>query len=602
VHGALVASVPRVILGAAAVAACALSLLAVPAFAQDELKPENPVGPVSYTPWHFVPRPEPKEGEPKPPEPQSTPAPYSGEALVLQPSYIGRDAAEPTMGVDKDGVAFYAAGAFDAFNTNSGLAHTKIYRSSDGGVSWQDTTFGVSGQDFPPTTLDPYVYVDSSTSRVFSIDLAGAGSFLMYSDDKGETWQESAMAAPGVNDHQTFFSGPPPKANPLITTQDTFPNVIYYCVNTLAGSSCSISTDGGRSFAPINKPFTGVGGLHGHGEVDFEGRAFIPHGEGPPSLAVTEDGGVTWEDHVVAPAPTTSEPHTAVATDKAGNVYYVWFDSVEKLPYLAVSRDHGKTWGKPMMIAPPGVHDVNFPIIVAGDPGKIAITFPGSSVDDQEDESRPWHAWMTVSTNALDPNPLFVANIADDGTDPLHRGTCEGRCSGMFDFIDLQLSLKDGTAWGTFSDTCTQANDCHIDRTAGLATDAEGLAVRQLFGPKLIGEGYIGGGAGGSATPVTAPSSPSKADRTKPKVRSLKVVRKGKVSFLRWKLSERASVKILVKRGKKTIAKTQSGRPTTTGSLKLGKLKRGRYAVALTPTDAAGNRGATKKLAYRAKR
>ena len=94
---------------------------------------------------------------------------------MLQPSYIGRDAAGPTMGVDKDGVAFYAAGAFDAFGANGAAAKTKVYRSTDNGISWQDTTFGAAGQDFPPTTLDPYVYVDSSTGRVFSIDLAGAG-------------------------------------------------------------------------------------------------------------------------------------------------------------------------------------------------------------------------------------------------------------------------------------------------------------------------------------------------------------------------------------------------------------------------------------------
>ena len=207
---------------------------------------------------------------------------------------------------------------------------------------------------------------------------------------------------------------------------------------------------------------------------------------------------------------------------------------------------------------------------------------------------------MTVTTNALDENPLFVANIADAG-DALHRGTCDGRCDGMFDFIDLQLSLKDGTAWGTFTDTCTPANDCPIDRSGGLATDAEGVAVHQIYGPRLVGDGYIGGGAGGSATPVTSPSSPAKADRTKPTVKSLRITRKGKRHTLRWKLSEPASVKIRVKRGKKFVAKTQSGQPAKAGRLKLGKLKRGRYKVTLTPTDAAGNRGKTKKLAYRRK-
>ena len=101
--------------------------------------------------------------------------------------------------------------------------------------------------------------------------------------------------------------------------------------------------------------------------------------------------------------------------------------------------------------------------------------------------------------------------------------------------------------------------------------------------------------------PVISPSSPAKTDRTKPKVKRIRITRKGRVYTLRWKLSEPASLKIRVKRGKKFIAKTQSGRPAKTGRLKLGKLKRGRYSVALTPTDPAGNRGKTKKLAYKRK-
>ena len=125
------------------------------------------------------------------------------------------------MGVDKDGVAFYAAGAFDAFGVDGALAKTKVYRSSDNGVSWQDTAFGAGGQDIPPTTLDPYVYVDDQTGRVYSIDLAGAGSFLMFSDDKGETLgQQSAMScARRQRPPDVLLPAPPSSRQPrLITT------------------------------------------------------------------------------------------------------------------------------------------------------------------------------------------------------------------------------------------------------------------------------------------------------------------------------------------------------------------------------------------------
>ena len=592
------------------IAAAALLALAPAAAAQDQqLKPENPVGPVSFHPYKLtapLPAP-PGQGEPRPAEPQSALAPYDGPPLVLQKSFVGRKAAEPTMGVDADGVAFYAAGAFDGLG---GQARTEVLRSSDGGLTWSDTTFQLANEDFPPNTLDPYVYVDRLSGRVFSIDLLLAGSFLAYSDDKGETWTPSAMEAPGVNDHQTFFTGPPPAGNPAIRPQDTFPNVAYYCVNSLTAATCSYSDDGGRSFRPMaSPPFAPcVGCLHGHGVVDSEGRIFLPRGDLAgmpdrnlgPTVSITENGGLTWEVVRVSPefGPAPSDRHTAVAVDAADNVYYVWWDQQMKLPWLSVSRDHGKTWGKPLMVAPPGVHDVNFPQITAGEAGRIAISFPGSSVDDQTDETRPWHAWVVVSTNALDENPLFVGAIADNGDDPVHRGTCDGRCAGMFDFLDIESSPKDGTFWATFTDTCTDDNECNTTRDTGLATDAQGLAVRQLYGPRLYGEPLTGPG-GNVQTGSPAPGGAKARDRKAPKVRSLRVTRRGRVSTLRWKLSERASVRVQVKRGRKTVTRAQTGRPAREGSLKLGKLRRGRYAVALTPTDPAGNRGKAKRLKFR---
>ena len=57
---------------------------------------------------------------------------------------------------------------------------------------------------------------------------------------------------------------------------------------------------------------------------------------------------------------------------------HCYTDALHHLPYLAVSKDHGATWGKPIMIAPPGVHESNFPTIDASRPGHIAIGFPGS--------------------------------------------------------------------------------------------------------------------------------------------------------------------------------------------------------------------------------
>lgn len=469
---------------AAALAALIAVGLAPAALAQTA--PEEPVAPTSFQPWVLT------DGLPEEGAPRSTPVTGS-TVLGLQTSYVGRKAAEPTMGVDSKGRAFYAAGDFDG--TGGTTARTEIFRSTDGGLSFQEVTPQVGGVDVPPTTLDPYVYVDQRTDRVFSIDLeALAGSYLAYSDDAGTTWSASAMAAPGVNDHQTFFTGPPSASSLLPPSLTGYPTVAYYCVNALVAVTCSRSTDGGVTFQPLpSAPFSDCAGCQtGHGVVDSQGRVFLPKGAVPgtldpaePQVAVSEDGGGSWRVTNVAGRELQSgSRHTAVAVDAADNVYYVWYDATYQLPWMAVSTDHGRTFGEPMMVAPPGVHDANFPMVAAGDEGRVAISFPGSSVDAPNDATRPWHAWVMVTEDALASRPTFHAAPADDGSDPLHRGVCNNRCSGMYDFIDLQVSPLDGSAWATFTDTCTSLA-CRTQRRSGVASDAQGVAVRTVAGPSL---------------------------------------------------------------------------------------------------------------------
>ena len=221
----------------------------------------------------------------------------------------------------------------------------------------------------------------------------------------------------------------------------------------------------GTAFAGFDPQAGGLcGGLHGHGDTDSEGRVFIPKGHcGYPWVSISEDGGETWRktEGRTLPGIQVSDTigaaatHLAVATDAADNVYMTWWDAAGRLPYLSISRDHGTTLSDPLMIAPPGVAEVNFPVIEAGDEGKIAINFPGTTVDDMEDKKRPWNQYIVASTNALAANPLFVSTTANPVDDPIHRGDCLQRCAGMFDFLDIQISPHDGDIWATATNTCT---------------------------------------------------------------------------------------------------------------------------------------------------
>ena len=423
--------------------------------------------------------------------------------LALISTKIGRKASEPTIGVTKQGNAFMAAADFDG--VSPATPRTLIYSSSDGDRSWHNVSPLVAGQPTPPTTLDPYIYVDPDTGRIYNDDLTVGCSFLQWSDDQGKTWQLGnplACEAP-VDDHQTVVTGKP--RGGLITLG--YPKVVYYCVNKVADVQCARSLDGGRTFTFTGTyPFLGVsagngedgtspavcGSLHGHIITDPDGRLFLPKGHcDEPWVAISNDSGTTWKAVRVNKMKVASH-QTSIASDNRGNLYYVWFGAKDKLPYLSVSRDHGDTWSKAYLIAPPGVLAVNYPSIDASEPGHVAIAFPGSTSDETKN-ARPWNYYVEVSTNALSQPPVFHSSTIQTPNDPIHRGPCLDRCAGMYDFIDVVIAPRSGALWASAVDTCTSAKCIAAEgptlKSGESSDDAQGIAVRQLGGAGLPGLG-----------------------------------------------------------------------------------------------------------------
>ena len=145
-----------------------------------------------------------------------------------------------------------------------------------------------AGQD-GPATLDPYIYVEENSGRVFDLDLLVASSALSFSDDGGETWQGPfpTSATSAVNDHQTLFAGPPPAGfDKALLTDPKFQEILYYCFNRVADSSCTRSFDGGRTFTNAGIAYPGV-------NPDRPGvlrRPARPRGDRPPRLRLRAAG------------------------------------------------------------------------------------------------------------------------------------------------------------------------------------------------------------------------------------------------------------------------------------------------------------------------
>ncbi len=441
-----------------------------------------------------------------PTEPQNARVRYSGEYPIFRSTYVGRNAAEPTIGMTKEGNAFFPAATFDGPGE---LADTRLLRTKDFNISWQDITPPLPAD--LPVTLDPYVYVEEDSSRVFDADLYLGSVYLSFSDDQGRTFKTNPIGSgPNlVNDHQSLFAGPRPAGAPAIvppTTDPKFPELLYYCFNRISDSSCSRSSDGGVSFVPSGAPaYPGVnpatgdfcGGLAGHVGTDRKGNVYLPRGYcGTPFVSVSKDAGTTWTRVPVSNSVKIFSHEASITSDRDNNLYYTWVSQKYKLPFLATSKDGGRTWSKPLMIAPPDVREAQFVTVAGGKGGGIGISFMGTTVADEADKTRPWDLYTIVSLDALAANPLFISNVANPGgpTDPIHRGDCPDRCGNVLDFLDAIISpYGNNDLWASGVDTCTTKDQCSTVRKKGFvdgggdnaASDMKGFAIHQIGGPHV---------------------------------------------------------------------------------------------------------------------
>jgi hypothetical protein len=432
---------------------------------------------------------------------------YPGELPVFAERYVAqRGGGEPTVGVNAQGVAIFPTIAFDV--AGGQLASTRVMISSDEGKTWEDRTPAIAGGGpVPavrpnPTSLDPYVYADPVTGRLFNIDLnLAAGGFLSWTDDAGRTW----VSNPGccglpVDDHQTLFSGPPTTLQPV---SPLYPRILYFCINQIGATTCTHSLDGGLSWStgvpaypgaetarPDGKPCTTdpndpnfgdciCGGLSGHGHASEKtGTVFVPKGQcGKAEVARSTDNGLSFTQAVVDQSVGIDGHEAIVSTDKVGNVYY-FFLGKDFLPRLSISRDDGVTWSPPINVTVPGVTAAKFPSIVAGDTGHIAFLYLGTTTSHGREvgatsqngtakypgelRNATWNAYVGFSLNAASGDPVFATVLAHDATDPLARGACagsKGRCpgtdnGGMYDFLDIDIHPKTGQVWVALIDNC----------------------------------------------------------------------------------------------------------------------------------------------------
>src|SRR6266403_52743 len=424
--------------------------------------------------------------------------------------FMGRGAGEPSIGVNWNSASTSAIGGVTNFQSD--LETLFINFSSlcpSGGVNatW-------SNRPAPTSQVidsDPIGFTDRQTGRVFAAELTATSPSckISYSDNDGQTWVATAGPLGSGIDHETIGGGP---YHAPLPAGAVYPNAVYYCSQDLVTAFCLRSDDGGAHFgATVPTYTTECGGLHGHVKVSpKDGTAYLPNNNcgGDGAVVVSEDNGVTWDVRHVRNNTTdtvsgASDP--AVGVDSNGRVYFAIANADSALA-VATSDDHGSTWNNIFDVSSAlGLKNIRYPAAVAGDSGRAAIAFYGSTTAGSANAATFNGVWHVYVAHTFNGGLSWTTSDLTPGA-PMQRGciwTGGGAniCRNLLDFFDVTID-KQGRVEVGYVNGCPGGNCAQAAPTAtGNAYSATATIARQSSGRRLLA-------ACDPPSPLTATSVP----------------------------------------------------------------------------------------------
>jgi hypothetical protein len=313
------------------------------------------------------------------------------------------------------------------------------------------------------TTFDPILFTDRTTGRTFESQLIPTPvltSLTCFTDSDGDGWTPSEGGGIGSGiDHQTLGGGPfaPAPVGPI----GAYPDAVYYCSQAVAAAFCSLSRDGGLTFAPAVPIYaaTSCGGLHGHVKVAPDGTVYVPNkacGGTAQAVVVSTDNGLTWS---VRPVPTStpgsSDPSVGIGA--SGTIYF-GYQNGDGHPHVAVSRDRSQTWTNDQDVgAAFNIQNTVFPAVVAGDDNRAAFAFLGTPTPGDFQSSSFAGVWHLYVAHTYDGGITWTTVDATP-SDPVQRnciwlGGGSNPCRNLLDFMDATADQR-GRVLVAYADGC----------------------------------------------------------------------------------------------------------------------------------------------------
>lgn len=409
-------------------------------------------------------------------------APAAGSALPLAFSTTMIDTVraggEPVVQVTPHGTILVAA--------HPGWTHTRypptpdlltpatgqsyMWRSTDDGATWVPVglpmTPGIGPRGVGQGISDPD-FALASNGRVYFTDLVGlATASVSWSDDDGRTFLLG-------NDVAAAYGGGPIDRN-WIATHGTD---VYLMGNYEIGEHVLESTDGGVTWSvvgdsPCAEQFV----------TDDAGDLVVAC---PTGIAVSADDGRTFSYRNVPGASASSRMMASPAFDAAGNVYVTWAsgDGI----WAAGSPDLGLHWFPSVHVSLPlfasGVGTHIWPYVVAGDAGRIAVAWYGTSAGGGADAAHgDWFLYEATVVGADTATPAVAATQVT--ATPIHSGyicqsgtTCQANAGASGD-----------RRMGDFFEAAVDANglvDVAYSVTSGSDSISHPGFAHQVAGPAL---------------------------------------------------------------------------------------------------------------------